>query len=244
MTWVLLILGAAIGGFVNGLAGFGTAMFALSFWLQVLPPAQAVAVVVMVSTVTGLQGIWLVRHAILDHPRRLARFLLPALVGIPLGVMALSWLEPRGLRLTIAVVMLAYGGFFSLRRTLPALDRPTPLIDALVGFVGGVMGGAASLSGVVPTMWCAMRPWPKAETRAVLQPFNVTVLALTAATFALRGAYTPDTFVLIAVALPVSILSAQAGITAFRHLPDPLFRRLIIGLMLVSGGALLLREAF
>ncbi|MFC6758820.1 TSUP family transporter [Sulfitobacter porphyrae] len=67
--FVILTLGAAAGGFMNGLAGFGTALFALGFWLQIMPPAQAVAIVVVMSVVAGLQGVWLVRRSITDHPR-------------------------------------------------------------------------------------------------------------------------------------------------------------------------------
>lgn len=40
--YVYLVTGAIAGGFINGLAGFGTALFALGFWLQILPPEQAV----------------------------------------------------------------------------------------------------------------------------------------------------------------------------------------------------------
>ena len=39
--YLYLIAGALAGGFINGLAGFGTALFALSFWLQILEPGQA-----------------------------------------------------------------------------------------------------------------------------------------------------------------------------------------------------------
>ncbi len=239
---MLLILGAAAAGFVNGLAGFGTALFALGFWLQFMPPSEAVAIVVAVSSIIGLQGIWLVRHAIFDNPRRLARFLIPALAGIPPGVAVLSFIDPHALKLVIAGFMLLYGGFFILRRTLPRIDRPTPFADIAVGFGGGLLGGAAGLSGALPTMWCAMRAWPKFETRAVLQPFNVAVLALTAAVLALRGTYTPEVLTLLAVALPVALASAQLGIAAFRRLTDDRFRRLLIGLMFVSGVLLIARE--
>ena len=185
----LLILGASAGGLINGLAGFGTALFALGFFLNIMPPVQAVAIVVVLSVVSGFQGMWIVRHAIWDNPRRLLRFLVPALFGIPLGVAALAYIEPRSLKIIIAVFLLIYGGFFSLRSTLPRIERRTPVIDGLIGFAGGVLGGTASLSGALPTMWCSMRPWPKSETRAVLQPFNVVVLSLTALMLALQGAY-------------------------------------------------------
>lgn len=238
----LLGLGAVMGGFINGLAGFGTAMFALGFWLQIMPPLQAVSTVVVVSTVTGLQGIWLVRHSITAQPRRLARFVVPSLFGIPMGVAVLSVLDAGTLKITIALFLILYGGFFSLRSTLPKLQRPTPVIDGIVGFLGGVSGGAASLSGAFPTMWCALRPWSKSETRAVLQPYNAIVLGLAMMMFAFKGLYTWDSVRLILIALPVTMLSAQIGIMVFKRLTDDQFRRLIIVMMFVSGVVLLGRE--
>ena len=227
---------------VNGLAGFGTALFALGFWLQVLPAAQAVAMVVVMSVVSGLQGLWVVRGEIRRNPGRLARFLLPALLGIPLGVTLLSVVSATLLKIAIAGFMLLYGGFFLARRSLPRFERSTPVLDSLVGFAGGVLGGAASLSGALPTMWCAMRPWPKGETRAVLQPFNVVVLALTALLFFLNGLYTSETLVLMAIALPVTLIGAQLGLSVFRRLGDEQFRVLLIVLMFTSGAILGLRE--
>ncbi len=240
--WIILCMGAVAGGFINGLAGFGTSLFALGFWLQILPPAQAVSIVVIISVISGIQGVWIVRHSILDQPRRLVRFLLPALPGIPIGVASLALLDPIVLKLLIAGFLVLYGGFFTFRRALPKLEKPTPLVDVVVGFLGGVMGGAASLSGALPTMWCALRPWSKGETRAVLQPFNVVVLALAGVIFALKGAYNRETLWLIAIALPVAMISAQVGIFVFKRLNDDGFRRLLISMMFVSGVVLLLRE--
>ena len=241
-TALYIALGAASGGFVNGLAGFGTALFALGFFLTVLDPPQAVAVVVALSVVTSLPGLWLVRDAISANRRRLARFLAPSLAGIPIGVAILTVIEPGALKLTIAGFLILYGGFFSARRALPRFERPTPVADAAVGFLGGVLGGAASLSGALPTMWCSMRPWPKAETRAVLQPYNFAVLGLTAVALALRGTYTQETALLMAVAIPVSLVASQVGIVVFKRLHDDAFRRLLITLTLVSGLVLMARE--
>jgi uncharacterized membrane protein YfcA len=241
-TVFYVIAGAAAGGFINGLAGFGTALFALGFFLSVIPPLQAVAMLVVLSVVTGLQGVWVVRHAIGENPRRLARFLLPGLIGIPLGVLILSVIDAGTLKAVVAAMLLLYGGYFTLRARLPRFERPTPFWDMLVGFLGGVLGGAASLSGALPMMWCALRPWPKQETRAVLQPFNVVVLAVTTILLALKGAYTRETLIYLAIAIPAALLAAQLGITVFKRLSDTAFRRLLIVMTLVSGVVLLLRE--
>jgi uncharacterized membrane protein YfcA len=201
-----------------------------------------VAVVVVMSVISGLQGLWIVRGDIRRNPARLARFLLPAVIGVPLGVAVLSVVSTFALKLTIAALLILYGGFFTLRRSLPQLERPTPVVDAVIGFVGGVLGGAASLSGAIPTMWCAMRPWTKGETRAVLQPYNVVILALAMLLFAWQGLYTRETLLLIAIALPATLFGAQIGIALFRRLEDSQFRRLLVVLMFASGVSLALRE--
>ena len=243
-TILFLAAGACLGGFVNGLAGFGTALFVLGFWLQVLTPLQAVAVTVAVALATGVQGMWIVRHDIMNNPKRLARFLLPSLVGIPLGIWALQWIEAELLKLVVAGLLLVYGTFFLLRRKLPNFDRPTPIVDGSIGLVAGVLGGLAGLSGALPAMWCALRGWPKGETRAVLQPFNFVVLAITFVVLVSQGAYTRTTIMAFSVALAVAYPASLFGIWVFRRLTDIQFRWLLIGLMFVSGAGLMLQIVF
>lgn len=239
-TVVFVATGAAFAGFINGLAGFGTALFALGWWLQVMGPVDAVALALAISVLTGIQGAWIVRHAI--EPRRLVRFLLPALIGIPIGLSLLDRIQPEPLKLVIALFLIAYGLFFSLRRNLPTITRPTPILDSLVGFLGGLLGALASLSGALPTVWLSLRAWPKAKTRALLQPFNITVLTLSATLLALKGAYDSTVLLAMAVATPVALASAQVGIAVFKRINDADFRRLLIFLMLASGVVLLGRS--
>ena len=238
----ILLAGALIGGFVNGLAGFGTALLALGVWLQIMPPQQAIALVLVTSVLSGLQGIWIVRREICRHRMRLARYLLPALAGLPLGFLMLPFISASVLKIALAILLVSYGAYFTLRRQLPQFDRSTPIADVAVGFVGGVMGGAASLSGAIPTMWVGMRPWPKGEMRAVLQPFNVVVLALTGAYFAWLGVYSRETVILVLVALPATLLGAQVGIFAFHRLGHTAFRWLLIILLFGSGLLIAIRE--
>lgn len=236
---LILIAGAVAGGFVNGLAGFGTSLFALGWWLQIMPPLQAVALVLTLSVASGLQGAWVVRNAI--EPRRLAVFLIPALLGIPIGLQILSVIDVDVLKLVVAGFLLAYGVFFIARRNLPSLTREYPLVDATLGFAGGILGAIAGLSGALPTMWMAMRDWPRQKTRAVLQPFNIAVLGISAVMLAVDGAFDQATLITIAIAFPATMLAAQAGLWVFARLSDVQFRWLLVMLMLSSGVVLLLR---
>ncbi len=239
---LFLTLGAAAGGFVNGLAGTGTALFALGFYLVVLPPLTSVAIVALMSILAGVQGLWVVRAAIRANPMRILRFVLPGLVGIPFGLALLSVIDAAVLRLAIAALLIIYGAYFTLRKSLPAFSCPTPFIDSGVGFIGGILGGVAGVSGAIPAMWLSIRPWPKAETRGVLQPFNMVILCTTVTLLFFKGAYDATAVRALFITIPVGLIAAQIGIFVFRKISDNMFRRLLIGLTLLIGIGILVSE--
>jgi hypothetical protein len=90
-VYALLFLGALAGGFVAGLAGFGTALMALGIWLYVLPPSLAVPLVLICSVVaqsSTLPSMWKSFDLTLVWP-----FVVGGLLGVPIGTM---WREGRG----------------------------------------------------------------------------------------------------------------------------------------------------
>ena len=236
---VCLIAAGLSGGFVNGLAGFGTSLFALGWLLQVMPPREAVAIALACSIATGVPGVWQVRRSI--NPRRLGVFLVPALAGIPLGLMALDIIDTRILSMFVGAMLLVYGGYFAVRRNLPAISGRWLALEAGIGFIGGVLGAMAGLSGALPSMWLAMRPWPKGEQRGILQPFNMVILGLATVLLALDGGFEAQVLRNLLLALPASAVGAAIGLWLFGRLSDLGYRRLLILLMLVSGLSLLAR---
>ena len=91
-------------------------------------------------------------------------------------------------------------------------------------------------------MWCSLRGWPKAETRGVLQPFNVVILSLAVLGYLLSGFLDRGFLIKLAVCLPLTLLAAQAGIALFNWMSDVGYRRLLVWMMVLSGLSLLWRE--
>ena len=205
-----------------------------------MSPRTAVALVLVMSVVSGLQGVWRVRRNI--EPRRLAIFLLPGLIGIPIGLQILERIDAGILKLIVAGFLLTYGFYFIMRRNLPSLLGERPMTDGMIGFAGGILGAVAGLSGALPTMWLSMRAWAKEKTRAVLQPYNVVVLGLSAVLLAFDGAYDRQVLFTVLIAFPATMIAAQIGLWLFGRLTDLQFRRLLIALMLTSGLMILARE--
>ena len=101
-------------------------------------------------------------------------------------------------------------------------------VDAGIGFSGGILGAMAGLSGALPTMWISMRDWTKQQSRAVLQPYNLLILGISALLLAIDGVYDRATLTAMAIALPATLLAAQGGLWAFARLDDQQFRHLLV----------------
>ena len=237
---VLIIAGAFAGGFANGLAGFGTGLFALGWWLAAMPPLDAVITVVILSLVGGVQGLYAVRNSF-DFGEQL-RFLLPALIGVMLGYLFLDAVNIVMLKLLVASLLILFGGFFTFRKTLPKLTKRYLAADVFVGFVGGLFGMMAGMSGAILTMGCSLYDWSKARRRALVQPFNMIVLGAVLALMIWRGVIDSRIWFIVALAFPFSVIGTQTGIFVFRRLNDRQFQRLLIWLIFISGLVLLGRE--
>jgi hypothetical protein len=84
----IVLFGALAGGFVSGLAGFGTGVTALGIWLYALQPPAAATLVIVCSVVAQIQTLPTIWYQI--EPNRVMLFIVPGLLGVPLGTMLLS----------------------------------------------------------------------------------------------------------------------------------------------------------
>lgn len=75
-----------------------------------------------------------------------------------------------------------------------------------------------------------------------MQPFNVLILGIAASAYAISGYYSSQSVPLILIALPITLISAQLGIWAFKRLSDDQFRRLLVSLMFLSGLIIVAKE--
>jgi uncharacterized membrane protein YfcA len=233
LTGPVILAGAVLGGFVSGLAGFGTGLVAMGPWLQVVPPPVAASLVALCSVVSQVQTIRTVWHAI-DF-RRLWPMLLAGVLGVPLGAHLLTRVDAHAFRIAVGIVLVVFTAVMLLGRPRPAARTTGMAANALVGLGGGVLGGLAGLSGVLPTMWATLHGWEKDHRRGVFQAFNLTVLASALAAQAAIGLVGPAVLHAALWALPGTLGGAWLGARAYRRLSDRHFDRVVLSLLAASG---------
>ena len=197
---------------------------------------QTVALIVAYNLVTQSYAIWKLRHA-LDW-RRVAPFIVGGSVGVPIGTVALTYVNPAYLRTGVGALLLLYS-IYGLAR--PAF-RPVQSgisSDIGIGFFNGLLGGLTGLTGIIVTVWSQLRGWPKDVQRTVFQPVNLAAIVVSAVSLTIAGAVTAETIKLYVLGLPAVLAGMWTGLKLYGKLDDAAFRKVLLLLLLVSGLALM-----
>ena len=233
LTYALLLFGALAGGFVSGLAGFGTALMALGIWLYVLPPSLAVPLVLICSVIaqtSTLPSMWKSFDLSLVWP-----FLIGGLIGVPLGTVMVASADPKVFKLSVGVLILIFSTALYLNKRPLAVTFGGRIADGAIGFAGGILGGLAGLSGPLPILWANIRGWNKHERRGIFQLFNFTVLAAALVLQTASGLVAFKVVWLALVAFPGTLIGAWAGARVYHALSDKHFGDVVLGLLFLSG---------
>ena len=231
--FLIATFGAAL---VAGLAGFAFGIVAAGIWLHVITPVETASLIVGFGLIVQGLAVWKLRHA-LDW-RKLWAFVAGGALGVPLGVAVLGWTNPAHVRAGTGAVLVLYA-LYALARPKMQPVAGGPLRDAGVGFLNGILAGITGFAGIVVTIWCGLRGWPKDVQRAVFQPVGVATFIMCAAWLGGTGAISAHTVELFLLGLPFLLAGTWLGLKLYGRLDEEGFRKIVLALLLVSGVALL-----
>lgn len=222
---VFALLGAA---YVRGYSGFGFAALVVSSASLVTNPLLVVPVVLLSDlAMSGMQArdVW---RKIDWH--RTGGLFAGALVGVPLGIWALSSIGEDAARMVISLYVLAMCGLLGLGWSF---RRPVGHGGhAAVGVVSG-MANAAAVGGLPVAVFFAAQPLPAVVFRATLIAYFTLLDIWSIPLMARAGMISRDTLVAFAVAMPVTCLGVWLGGLHFTRAEPQSFRRFAIALLVV-----------
>jgi uncharacterized membrane protein YfcA len=223
---------------VTGVAGFAFGLVAAAVWLHILTPIQTATLIIAFGLVVQGISVWKLRHAL--RWRRLWPFLFGAAFGVPLGVALLDWTPPDQVRVTVGAVLALFSVYSLIRPAMKPVKRGGAPADVGVGFLNGILGGLTGLAGILTTIWCGVRGWPKDEQRAVFQPIGVAIFAMSGLWLGASGAISTDTAWFFLVGLPALLAGTWVGLKLYGRLDEVGFRKIVLLLLLASGIALVM----
>lgn len=235
--YFIVALGAVVAGFVQGLSGFAFGLVAMSFWAWALEPRLA-AVLAVFGALTG-QVIAAVSVRRGFDVQRLLPFVLGGLAGVPAGVWLLPRMDVDAFKAVLGGLLIVWCPAMLMAKRLPRIRFGGRLADGAVGLAGGVMGGIGGFTGTLPTLWCTLRGFDKDTQRAVIQNFNLSMLAVTMAIYLATGIVTREMLPLFAIVAPAMLVPTLLGARLYVGISEARFRQVVLGLLTVSGVVLL-----
>ncbi|MFE8646981.1 sulfite exporter TauE/SafE family protein [Sphingomonas sp. NCPPB 2930] len=236
-VYCVVAFGAVVAGFVQGLSGFAFGLVAMSFWAWVLDPKLA-AVLAVFGALTGqLVAAFTVRRGF--DVKTLLPFILGGLTGIPLGVALLPRLDMNWFKAILGTLLVLWCPAMLMSKRLPRISKGGNTADAIVGLMGGVMGGLGGFTGTLPTLWCTLRGYERDVQRSIIQNFNLSMLLVTMATYLGTGIFTRDMLPMFAIVAPAMLIPTFLGTRLYIGISDVRFRQIVLSLLSASGMALL-----
>jgi uncharacterized membrane protein YfcA len=228
---LLLVIVIFFGAFTQSLAGFGSALVAMALLPLIMDIRVATPLVSLVALT--IEAILVIRYHRSLNVRAVWPLVLAAMFGIPIGVYALKGVDEEILLRILGLVITGYAlyAFFELK--LPELRHR--LWGVLAGFTAGLLGGAYNTSGPPVVVYGDCRRWAPLEFKGNLQGFFVVNSIVVVATHALSGNYTPLVLMDYLWALPATLLGILAGTSLDRYINPTLFRKVVLGLLIVMG---------
>lgn len=230
---LIVAAGAAFGGFAQGLSGFAFGLIALSIWVWVLDPTLVAPLIVFGSLAGQFATAGILRRA--WKPSLFLPFVVGGVLGVPLGVALLRWVDPLAFKIGVGVLLVLWCPAMLLLRDLPRIAWGGRVADGCVGWIGGLMGGLGGLTGPAPILWVRLRGWDRHTQRAVFQTFNLCMQCLTTIAYASSGVVTHRLLLLLAVTVPTLLIASRIGNRLYYRISDRAFSRVILGLLSVSG---------
>ena len=226
------LLATFLGGLTSGLAGFAMGLVVSGIWLHIITPVQTATLIVGYGLLTQGYGIWKLRHAL--SWRKVAPFIAGGAIGVPIGATLLTYINPSYLRTGVGVLLVLYSAYGLARPAFKPLQSRAAA-DVGIGFLNGLLGGLTGLTGIIVTLWCQLRGWPKDVQRTVFQPVNLAAIVIGLVSLSIAGAVTAETVKLYLLGLPVLLAGLWAGFRLYGKLDEAAFRKLLLLLLLASG---------
>jgi uncharacterized protein len=236
-TFLIAALVAIVAGMVRGFAGFGAAMLMTPVFSALYGPAVGVALCLLLEIAVALP--LLPRVVGLVDWRRIGLILLAAAVGVPVGNLLLTRVDPEPMRWAIsaivlgAVVMLASGWRYH--------GKPHVAATLATGVSSGFLNGLSGMAGPPIAFYYLAGNDPAATVRANLTTYFVFVDLTAVSVFVARDLIGWSTGLQGLVLAPAVVLGGLLGERLFPLASEIFYRRLALCLLVgVAIGSLIL----
>jgi uncharacterized membrane protein YfcA len=238
-TTVEVLTVVFVATLIRSTFGFGEALLAVPLLAFLLPVSVAAPLVVLLSITVAAMVV--VQDWRKIHVRSTGWLLAPTVAGVPLGVMLLASSHHQAVKVLLALLIVAFAGYFLIGPRPPELRRDSRGWMLGFGFVAGVLGGAYGMNGPPLVVYGAMRRWSPQQFRATLQGYFLPASMLSMAGYWMAGLWVPAVTRYYLLSLPVVVPTVLVGRAINGRMHGDAFLRYVYVGLVVAGTMLFLQ---
>ena len=222
---------AFLSGLVRGFSGFGSALIYVPLVSAIYEPRIAAVTLLITDFVSSAP--FTLPQVKRCNWREVGPVSIAAIATIPLGVMALQYLDPVTLRWGIAIlissllVVIVSGWRYKSPPSVPA--------SIGVGLVAGVGSGAVQIAGPAAIIYWLGGPSHASVIRANLMVYFAILAIASGTIYYFRGLFTADVLILSLLLGPIFIASMAAGAWMFKGASEHAYRRVAYAIIALSA---------
>ena len=235
-TWQARALLAGLvflAGLLRGFTGFGFSLAAVPLVSLIMPPAEAVPIVLLLQALVSLSGL---RDASTQtHWRSIGVLAIGAAIATPVGTWGLAHLPAAPVRMAVAAIVAAGAAVLAFGVRLK--QAPTGLAALPFGLASGLCNGIAGIPGPPIIAFYLAMPVTTAVARASMIVFFLLTSLLALAPLAWLGLIGRGSLVSAAIGLPAVLIGSWLGALLYRTSADRHYRS--VALLLLFATALM-----
>ena len=240
--YIVLAATTFVAALLYAVSGFGFAVLAAPLFLLFLDPAQAIQLVIIISTVLSIIVLRGLLPAI--APWLLLRLALGGLVGLPLGLVAFRYADPTLVRAVAGAMIFGFAILMAVSRRRsgqPGQGRHwtafamSPGLDLAAGAVSGVASALVGQPGPPVLIYLLLAGAAARTVRATLLAFFALLYGVTLASHAAMIGIPAPTWLAAGILIPFAFFGGLAGRPIGDRLGAEAFAMLVIALLAVAG---------
>jgi uncharacterized membrane protein YfcA len=240
LEWLLACVVMVVAQLVYVVFGFGSGLIAVGCLALFIPGIQdAVVLLLLVNLPAEATVAWQARKEVRWKP--ILGLGIGIALGIPVGTLLLRGGDPT-LVLTILGWFLIAVGVLFLRLPPGGRVQPPAWAGPPTGVVSGVLTGLFGTGGPPLIVWYHLSAGSKAAFRGSLMTIFMLKTVVRVPSYVIGGLVTAPRLWSALAVLPAVLVGAWVGHRLQVKIPEPVFRRLVAGLLAVLGAVLLIRN--
>jgi uncharacterized membrane protein YfcA len=214
-----------------GISGFGFVLVTAPLLLFVLEPKSVVVFNVFLGILVCLPVLWQFRHYI--HPKRVSILFLSSILGLPLGIYAISRLSSPVLKIIIIVIVVIFS--LLMAAGVSVKIKRENIGCGIAGFISGSLSNSVGLNGPPIVLFLLNQGWSPEAFKGNISLYFVLNGIAAAISLGVTGNVSSDLLTYTATTIPAMIIGYYAGIKLLPRIKAASFRKIAICVLLVCS---------